>query len=54
MTQAFARNLQTRLGESGTLTQITAPPAAELNAGSLFLSALWDRIKAFVRALLRR
>jgi len=54
MTQAFARNLQTRLGGSGTPTQITAPPAAELNAGSLFLSALWDRIKAFVRALLRR
>jgi carbon-monoxide dehydrogenase small subunit len=54
MTQAFARNLQTRLGGSGTLTQITAPPAAELNAGSLFLSALRDRIKAFLRALLRR
>jgi carbon-monoxide dehydrogenase small subunit len=56
MTGAFARNLQTRLGASGRGAQAAESDsaAAELDAGSLFLSALWNRIKAFLRALLRR
>ena len=50
MTAAFAQNLETRLntGESG------APAAhapAELNAGSLFFSVVWDRVRKFFRAL---
>ena len=50
MTTAFAQNLQARLspGNAG------GPVAAELDAGSLFLSVIRDRIRAFVRLLLGR
>ena len=49
MTAAFARNVEARLDRSGVETDAgTAPtPAAELDAGSLVLSALWNRIRAF-------
>ncbi|MCI3951534.1 MAG: (2Fe-2S)-binding domain protein [Burkholderiales bacterium] len=53
MTEAFARNLQARLGGSGAQTAAGSTPA-ELNAGSLILPALWARVKTFLRALLRR
>jgi carbon-monoxide dehydrogenase small subunit len=43
MTAAFAQNLQARLDRSEA-------PAAELDAGSLFFSALWRRIKALFRS----
>lgn len=55
MTAAFAHNLQARLaGELDAMHARTPSAAAELNAGSLFVSALWSRIKAFVLALVRR
>jgi carbon-monoxide dehydrogenase small subunit len=56
MTAAFAQNLQARLhAESGGGPGSTAPaPAAELDAGSLFLSLLWKRIKDFFRGRSRR
>lgn len=56
MTEAFARNLQARLGgsESGAQTAGAGSTPAELNAGSLILPALWARVKTFLRALLRR
>jgi carbon-monoxide dehydrogenase small subunit len=51
MTTAFAQNLEARLTqlEAGTSA---APPARarDLDAGSLLLTALWERIKAFFRA----
>ena len=55
MTAAFAQNLQNRLnqGRSGAHAART-PHAPALNAGSLFLSVLWDRIKTFFRSLVRR
>jgi carbon-monoxide dehydrogenase small subunit len=56
MTASFARNLQQRLdqgdGGSGAATQ--ALPAAELDAGALVFSVLWERIRAFCRNLWRR
>jgi hypothetical protein len=57
MTEAFARNLKARLdrGDSGSRTASEAPrPPAELDAGSLVFSVIWDRIKAILRRLLRR
>ncbi|MGQ0752648.1 MAG: xanthine dehydrogenase family Fe-S subunit [Betaproteobacteria bacterium] len=56
MTESFARNLQARLGggASGAQVQATDTPTAELDAGSLILPALWERIKAFFRGLFRR
>ena len=52
MTEGFARNLQTRLSEdtSGTRAQARDSPPPELDAGRLFVSALWHRIKAIFRA----
>ena len=54
MTASFAGNLQVRLnqGDSGVRTDRAA--VSELNAGSLVFSVLWDRIKAFFRALFIR
>ena len=54
MTASFAENLQARLnqGDSGVRTERAA--VSELNAGSLVFSVLWDRIKAFFRALFMR
>ena len=54
MTVSFAQNLQARLnqGDSGVRTDRAA--VSELNAGSLIFSVLWDRIKAFFRALFMR
>ena len=56
MTDSFARNLQARLGgkEAASPSGNAAQPAAELNAGSLILPVVWERIKAFFRGLFRR
>lgn len=56
MTESFAKTLQARLGgkETASPSGKTAQPAAELNAGSLVLPVLWERIKAFFRSLFRR
>jgi aerobic carbon-monoxide dehydrogenase small subunit len=56
MTQAFARNLQERLGQSnsGSETESAAQSPAELNAGSLIVPVLWERIRVFFRRLFRR
>ncbi len=57
MTETFSRNLQARidLSTGGTSAAHAAqPPAAELDAGSLIFSVLWERIKRFLRALLGR
>ena len=57
MTAAFAQNLEVRLSqrESGGSTGQTAPvPAAELDAGALFFSAVWNRLKTFFHSLLGR
>ena len=48
MTEAFSRNLQARLGGNGGAA---VTPSSELNAGTLFASALWQRVKAFLRRL---
>ncbi len=56
MTGAFAQNLQTRLnqGDSAAGADQAAAPAAELDAGALFFSVLWDRIKNFFGAMFKR
>ena len=55
MTASFARNLQARLDHGGGgASAERAAPAPELDAGSLIFAALWERIKTFCRALLRR
>jgi carbon-monoxide dehydrogenase small subunit len=51
MTSTFAQNLHARLSKGGAPARA---PVAELDAGGLFFSALVDRIKRFVRGLLRR
>jgi aerobic carbon-monoxide dehydrogenase small subunit len=51
MTGAFAQNLHARLSKGG---DAPGAPAAELDAGGLFFSALVSRIKRVVRGLLRR
>jgi carbon-monoxide dehydrogenase small subunit len=55
MTGSFARNLQARLdrSDSGTGAAQAAAPVA-LDAGSLVVSVLWDRIRTLLRRLLRR
>jgi carbon-monoxide dehydrogenase small subunit len=52
MTEHFAKNLQTRLS-GGETTMRGAQPAAELNAGSLVLPVLWERIRRFFSRLFR-
>jgi carbon-monoxide dehydrogenase small subunit len=57
MTAAFAQNLEARLNQSGAApnpARAKSAPAAELNAGSLVVSVLWNRIKAFLRSLIGR
>ncbi len=55
MTASFAGNLQARLDQGGDAAGAErAAPAPELDAGSLIISVLWGRIKAFCRVLLRR
>jgi carbon-monoxide dehydrogenase small subunit len=49
--QAFVQNLEARLAAPG---QDVPPPVAELNAGSLALSALAERVKAWFRKLVGR
>jgi carbon-monoxide dehydrogenase small subunit len=51
MTGAFAQNLHARLSRRG---DVPVGPAAELDAGGLFFSALVSRVKRFLRGLLRR
>ena len=56
MTAAFAQNLEARLG-AGPGTSAAEPQRgrpAELNAGSLLLTAVWGRLKAVWRSLLGR
>jgi carbon-monoxide dehydrogenase small subunit len=47
LTAAFATNLEARLSGAGT-----AEVAAKLDAGSLLVSVVWTRIKAFFAALI--
>ncbi|MGZ5230251.1 MAG: xanthine dehydrogenase family Fe-S subunit [Burkholderiales bacterium] len=57
MTAAFAQNLEARLNQSSPTPnagRAKTAPAAELNAGSLVVSVLWNRIRDFLRSLLRR
>jgi carbon-monoxide dehydrogenase small subunit len=55
MTGAFAQNLQTRLNQGeGAAGAAPTAPAAELDAGSLFFSVLWERIRNFFGALFKR
>jgi carbon-monoxide dehydrogenase small subunit len=57
MTAAFAQNLEARLNQTSAgpkAVRARPAPVAELNAGSLVVSVLWNRIKAFLRSLLRR
>jgi carbon-monoxide dehydrogenase small subunit len=57
MTAAFAQNLEARLNQTSAgpkAVRAKPAPAAELNAGSLVVSVLWNRIKAFLRSLLGR
>jgi aerobic carbon-monoxide dehydrogenase small subunit len=55
MTAAFAANLESRLNETreGAPTHGREPHKTELNAASLLLSALWTRVKGYVRSLFR-
>jgi carbon-monoxide dehydrogenase small subunit len=50
LTKTFAQNLEARLAAPGE----SAPAAAELNAGSLLLAVVGERIKTWVRTLLGR
>lgn len=57
MTAAFAQNLQTRLNQrdrGASAVRPDQPPVSELDAGSLFLSVLWNRMKMFFRSLWRK
>jgi len=57
MTEAFAKNLQSRLdpgGSEANAERTDRAPVPELDAGSLIFAALWERIKAFCRTLLGR
>jgi len=54
MTAAFAQNLEARLNQRDggiDAERAAEPQVTELDAGSLFFSALWERIKAFFRSL---
>jgi carbon-monoxide dehydrogenase small subunit len=54
MTASFAQNLQARLNQGGrgaSANSTVQAPVAELDAGSLIFSVLWDRIKAFFHGL---
>jgi carbon-monoxide dehydrogenase small subunit len=54
LTAAFAKNLEARLGAGGGPEQDPPSRAAELNAGSLLLSVVWDRLRQFVGRLFGR
>lgn len=56
MTAAFAQNLEARLNREHGHADIARPAerTSEINAGSLFLSVLWGRIKTLLRSLLGR
>ncbi len=56
MTAAFAQNLQARLDaqRAGRPDSALSAQVAELNAGSLFLSVVWNRVTAFFRRLVGR
>ena len=55
MTDAFARNLQARLdpgaGAANAGQHAAQAPVAELDAGSLIFSVVWERIRNFFRGL---
>ena len=48
MSAAFARNLEAQLNQSESAKR----PVAELDAGALFFSTAWARIRRFIRTLL--
>ena len=54
MTAAFARNVEACLDDTAGASGRVPDRVAELNAGSLVFSALWARIKAFLRSVLGR
>ena len=54
LTQAFAKNLEVRLGAGEGSGQAAPAPAAELNAGSLILSVMGDRLRRLLRRLIGR
>jgi carbon-monoxide dehydrogenase small subunit len=54
LTAEFAANLQARLDATASSTQAKPAAARQLNAGSLILSVIWARIKAFFAGLFRR
>jgi len=57
MTEAFAENLRAGLTRGNRTADAESPaqaPVAELNAASVMLSVLWNRIKAIFRSLLGR
>jgi aerobic carbon-monoxide dehydrogenase small subunit len=55
LTAAFAANLESRLASEAAGEAVPAPQAAgELNAGSLMISILVDRIRRLIASLLRR
>jgi carbon-monoxide dehydrogenase small subunit len=54
LTAAFAKNLEARLGAGGGPEQDHPSPAAELNAGSLLISVVRDRLRRFVGRLFGR
>lgn len=55
MCASFAQNVELRLRNrhDGVRTDQIDAPAERLDAGSLVLSVLWERVKAFFRSLLR-
>jgi len=54
LTQAFAKNLEARLGAGEGSGQAAPAPAAELNAGSLILSVIGERVRRLLRRLVGR
>jgi aerobic carbon-monoxide dehydrogenase small subunit len=54
LTQAFVKNLEARLGAGEGTKQAVPAPAAELNAGSLIVSILGDRLRRLLRRLVGR
>jgi carbon-monoxide dehydrogenase small subunit len=54
LTQAFATNLEARLGASQGRGQTPPAPAAELNAGSLVLSVIGERLRRLLHRLVGR
>ena len=54
LTATFAQNLEARLGAGATDSAATPAPAAELNAASLVLSVIAERVRGLVRRVMGR